>query len=117
MKLDLTQLRTISGEDPAFMTEILELVARQSPAALQQMEALLDQHEYRQLGAIAHRHKSSVNILGCMPLTNLMKTIELTATEYEQPEALPGLIDEFRSVNGWLMDAIRAELELLRVGA
>ena len=114
LPLDLEQLRSLTGEDPEFMIEILEMIEEQSPEVMAEIDSLMSQQAYEPLGRAAHKYKSSVNILGNENLTRLLKDIELTAMDPGSRAALPPLLDDFRKVCDQLLVAIKSELRSLK---
>ncbi|TAE50545.1 MAG: Hpt domain-containing protein [Bacteroidetes bacterium] len=114
MQIDLSQLRTLTGDDNEFMIEILELILEQSPVVVEDMKRMLSQGDYPALGATAHKYKSSINILGNPDLNQLMRVIENTARDSEQKDILPDAVREFESYASEMLDLIRTEVDLLR---
>lgn len=114
LPLDLDQLKSLTGEDPEFMIEILEMIEEQSPEVVAEIDSLMTQQAYEPLGRAAHKYKSSVNILGNAALTDLLKDIELTAMDPASREALPPMLDDFRKVCDQLLVAIQTELRSLK---
>ncbi|RMG61588.1 MAG: Hpt domain-containing protein [Bacteroidetes bacterium] len=114
LPLDLEQLKSLTGEDPEFMIEILEMIEEQSPEVVEEIDILMARKEFEPLGRAAHKYKSSVNILGNETLTRLLKDIELTAMDPGSREALPTMLDQFHEITDQLLVAIKRELAQLR---
>jgi len=112
--IDLSQLRNLTGNDQAFMIEILEMIEVQSPETVEQMSSQFQHGELKELSAAAHKFKSSINVLGNPELINLMKSIELTALEPGTDSQLGSLMDEFEAVCDQLLGHIRSEVQQLK---
>jgi len=113
--LDFGHLRSLTGDDNEFMIEILELIIEQSPGVLEEMQTQLTSHDFKTLGATAHKYKSSINILGNPELIRLMKDLEDTATGTQEEEKLNELVSEFEQVCNHLLNALNHELNALQI--
>ncbi|MEO0896135.1 MAG: Hpt domain-containing protein [Bacteroidota bacterium] len=114
LKLDFEQLRALTGDDPEFMLEILEIIEDQSPEVLSTMKTQLELGEYKNLSATAHKYKSSINILGNLELNRLVKDIELKSKTSDGISDLNGLMSEFEQICGKLLYTIKGEIEALK---
>ncbi|HEY1055771.1 MAG TPA: ATP-binding protein [Emticicia sp.] len=61
--IDLTDIKRISGGDPAFVSEVLELFIRDTPVKLQKIKESLEKQDYAAIKFSAHTMKSSANLL------------------------------------------------------
>jgi HPt (histidine-containing phosphotransfer) domain-containing protein len=112
--IDLSQLKTLTGGDNAFLIEVLELIERQSPSALAQMHASYQTGDYQTLKAAAHKYKSSVNFLGNAELVGLIKQIEHQAGLPGQNEELRQLLTQLQAIYDELLLHIEQELSRLK---
>ncbi|MEZ4829501.1 MAG: Hpt domain-containing protein [Bacteroidia bacterium] len=114
LTLNLTHLRSITGDDNGFVIEILQMIQEQSPEVISNMEVFLEKGDYKALGAVAHKYKSSINVLGNPVLSGMVKEIEQIAIENPDKGQLPDLVHTFRETCDNLLEVIKAELNLLR---
>lgn len=112
--IDLSQLEQMTGGDQQFLIQVLELIHRQSPDVLQKMQADLQSDDLAALGAAAHKFKSSIHVLGNSEWVQLLKQIELTATDQQDRKMLTCLLKEFEHVCDDILDRISDELDRLR---
>lgn len=115
--LDLSQLKTLTGDDTEFIIEILEMIMDQSPEVLSKMESEFETSDFSSLGATAHKYKSSINVLGDSQLIQLMTDIELTTKDADQKEALFPLMSRFKDVCNAILDQVSSELQELKTNS
>ncbi|MEZ4777538.1 MAG: Hpt domain-containing protein [Bacteroidia bacterium] len=113
LTINLTHLKSIIGDDNEFVIEILEMIQNQSPGVVADMEVLLENHDYRALGEVAHKYKSSINILGNPVLSGMIREIENTAIDAPNQDVLQNLVQEFRETCDSLLQVIENELQQL----
>jgi len=97
MKTDLTYLKTMSGEDPELMTEMIEIFIAQVEEFKNDLQTLHDKGEYSELGKMAHKAKSSVAIMGMEVLADKLKELELLTKENKKTESFQNYISLFNS--------------------
>lgn len=113
-QIDLQNLKMLTGEDPGFMLEILQMVLDQSPAAVSEMKDKLSRADYRGLSASAHKYKSSIQILGSPEFSALVRNIEQNAEAAQEYETLQQLISRLEAVADETLALIRREMDQLQ---
>lgn len=88
-------LDSVSGGDPEIICELVNLFKEQSVEISGEMKALLDAKNYKLLGLLAHKAKSSVSIMGMDDLAVMLKTFELQAREEKEPQLYESYIERF----------------------
>lgn len=111
--IDLAPLRTLSGDDPAFMKDILEMISVQSPQLLEKINQEFQQADYKAMSQSAHKYKSSLQILGNPGLISMAQEIEDLASTGSPSDRLSSLVDTFNSICDQLLDIIHEELLFL----
>ncbi len=114
--IDLTPLRMLSGDDAAFMQEILEMIAVQSPQLIEKINQEFSDKDLAAVSKSAHKYKSSLQILGNQHLISMAQEIEDLAATGQLTERLAQLISQFNGISDQLLDIIREELILLTKG-
>ncbi len=112
--IDIAPLRQITGDDSAFLIEVLELIRHQSPIMVQQMQDSLKQDDLNGLGATAHKLKSTLHVLGNNDWLTLLKELEYWAKEEGDKSTSASLLEDFQNVCGQMLDRIDDELSRLR---
>lgn len=90
-------LENITGGDMATMEEIAGIFISQIPEFLTEMDQLLGEEKYYELGLLAHKAKGSVSVMGMDETSRMLKEFELLAKAGEQKEKYEGFIARFRN--------------------
>ncbi|MCK4749015.1 MAG: Hpt domain-containing protein [Bacteroidales bacterium] len=95
MITDLEYLKTMSGGDSKFILEMIGLFREQIDEYRELMPVLLRNKEYNDLSKLAHKAKSSVAVMGMNHAADLLKELEILASEEKEVERYENMIDEF----------------------
>jgi HPt (histidine-containing phosphotransfer) domain-containing protein len=88
-------LESVTGGEISIIAELVNMFKEQVIEIHTEMESLYSQHEYRQLGLLAHKAKSSVAIMGMSALADMLKTFELSGKAGENTEMYESYIKRF----------------------
>ncbi len=88
-------LDSVSGGDPQFIAEIVAMFSVQVNEFFEEMKRLHSGKDFRALGMMAHKAKSSVAIMGMSELATILKTLELSAKEGKDTELYESYINKF----------------------
>lgn len=92
---DLSYLESMSMGSNDLIKEMIQIFVDQLPEFTEGLVKHLNNNELHQLGALAHKAKSSVAVMGMNDLATDLKTLELTAKAGESPEMYPVLVEKF----------------------
>jgi HPt (histidine-containing phosphotransfer) domain-containing protein len=92
---DLAYLESMSMGSNEMIVEMIQLFIDQLPEFTEGLAEHLKNKEYIALGALAHKAKSSVAVMGMDALAHDLKTLELSAKAGENPENYPILVQRF----------------------
>jgi HPt (histidine-containing phosphotransfer) domain-containing protein len=95
--INMEYLDSVSGGDPSIIKEIVAIFKEQSVEIYIEMKSLLETKNYKSLGLLAHKAKSSVSIMGMTELADMLKTFELQAREGKEPHLYEVYVERFRS--------------------
>jgi len=79
MKIDLSYLRELSGDDNEFIADILSTFLEENPKDLASTQEAMDNKDIPQIGKLAHKMKSSFQMLGIEDARALAFQIEQSA--------------------------------------
>ena len=113
IELQSSQLEELSGGDQEFMIEIFEMVNERALPVIDELRTAFSGGDYPSVKGIAHKFKSTVNILGGPNLNDLVNQVE-RAAEGDAPEQVPPLIDKLAQGNNELHGILNNELSALR---
>ncbi len=97
-KYNLTNLKNMIGENDEAIKNFVQLFIQTSTQQSDEISSALDVQDYETVGAIAHKLKSSINLLGIKELENDIKVIEKSAKELINTHELPALILKMKRV-------------------
>jgi HPt (histidine-containing phosphotransfer) domain-containing protein len=92
---DLTYLESMSMGSNDLIVEMIQIFIDQLPEFTEGLTAHLKNGDLLALGALAHKAKSSVAVMGMGSLTSDLKTLELAAKAGKDPEMYPILVKRF----------------------
>jgi len=92
---DLTYLESMAMGSQEMINEMIEIFIEQIPEFTEGLQSLLDQKDYIALGALAHKAKSSVAVMGMNSLANDLKDLEIKAKAGDDPHLYQGLVSKF----------------------
>ena len=92
---DLTYLESMSMGSQEMINEMIEIFINQIPEFTEGLQELHKNNDYSALGALAHKAKSSVAVMGMDELAGVLKDLELKAKASEDIDSYPGLIQTF----------------------
>ena len=88
---------SVSGGDTDIICEIVNLFKEQAVEISNEMESLLEAGNYKMLGMLAHKAKSSVSIMGMEDLALMLKTFELQARDEKDSHLYDSYIKRFKT--------------------
>ena len=95
MITDLNYLKTMSGGDPKFIREMIDLFREQILEYKSIMPELLEKKDYDSLSKMAHKAKSSVAVMGMEQVADQLKELEILANEQREVDRYESLISHF----------------------
>jgi HPt (histidine-containing phosphotransfer) domain-containing protein len=90
-------LDTVSAGDPEIICDLVSLFKEQAEEISLEMQSLFKSKNYKLLGLLAHKAKSSVSIMGMNDLAIMLKTFELQAKEEKEIHLYETYITRFRT--------------------
>jgi HPt (histidine-containing phosphotransfer) domain-containing protein len=89
-------LDSVSGGDPEIIREIVTMFKDQSVEIYNEMKLQFFRNNYKSLGQLAHKAKSSVAIMGMNDLTLMLKAFELQAKDGLESEHYESYLTRFK---------------------
>jgi HPt (histidine-containing phosphotransfer) domain-containing protein len=85
----------MSGGDSKFIAEMIGLFREQVDEYEVLMPELLQKKDYNSLSKMAHKAKSSVAVMGMNRVAELLKELEILASEKKEEERYESMVSEF----------------------
>ena len=108
--IDPTHIDSVTGGDEKFKQELIGVFVQQMPTLIVGLEKALQDNDYKQLSAIAHKTKSSVALMGIESLRADMAELEQKAKVGDDVECYKRIVTNFIEVS----TEVLAEIETLR---
>ncbi len=105
--VDLSYLESIGDDDGQFKNDLLRIFREQIPKLMTQMTDCLKMKNYAELGAVAHKAKSSVAMLGIKKLKNDMEKLEHDAKLNINTGEYASIIERFDEISTLVLDEIK----------
>ena len=88
-------LESVTGGEISIITELVDIFKEQVVEFYSEMKSLYSGQEYKQLGMLAHKAKSSVAIMGMDALADVLNSLEKSAKEGQNIEIYESCIERF----------------------
>jgi HPt (histidine-containing phosphotransfer) domain-containing protein len=95
---DLSYLKEVTGDDDEVLKEFIIMFFDQLPEFKNGLHEHLDNKDYKKLGELAHKAKSSVMTFGMEDLGWRLKELQLKTQELEGIDTYPEYVKEFDEV-------------------
>lgn len=109
VSIDLSYLKTIAGDDEAFIKEMLHMFLNTTPVEVESIGNYFNEGNYHMMASAAHKIKAPIQMLGDEYATGILLQIEHLAKPENDKAALPALIEEAKQH----LDALVAEVRKL----
>lgn len=109
--VDFASLRTLAGDDDAFVMALLMKMCSALPLAFTSMQAHTDAQDWGALRAAAHKAKSTFAYLSLDDMRNRFKEIEHHASDATNLDSLPQAVEEAIAIGNKILVALNAELQ------
>lgn len=90
--LDLSYLNEASGGDANLQAQLIEIILREVPIELAQMEQHCTDQNWDRLRAVAHKFKSNITYMGLHYLEDTIKNIQIYAQNRQHLDKLPDMV-------------------------
>jgi HPt (histidine-containing phosphotransfer) domain-containing protein len=109
---DITEIRTISRGNEAFITKMLKMFVEQIPVYVQEMKRHLAEGQLVQMGEIAHRIKPTIDNMGIASCKTIIREIERMGKASEDNGNLGTLMEKVETDVNKAVEAIRKDFIL-----
>jgi PAS domain S-box-containing protein len=96
-KIDLSYLKTVSNNNQAFISEIIETFIETIPTHLHEIVGFASKEKWEEVSRVIHKIKSSLALLGLQEAKNQAIEIEMSIKENTLPVGFEAFVDNFCS--------------------
>lgn len=109
---NIDSLKRIFGEDIKKIKDMLRLFIETTPPLVEEMKSEFANAKYHETGRVAHKIKSSIDILNVSSMSQVIREIEKLEKDQTNLKKIPGLIDFFSKNTDILIQQIKEDYEL-----
>lgn len=110
LNIDLSYLNQISDGDSDFIVSILDTLTKEAPKDIEQLDIAIEQSDIASIGALAHKNKATLQLLGLLELKEFAFEIEQAAKKDSTNTALVNQAHEFKQHLGTVVELAEREL-------
>ena len=107
-KIDLSYLKTIGGNDHAFIKEMLGMILKSVPKEIENMQQHFDNANYMMMSSAAHKIKAPLQMITNNDMIDLIIRIETIGRKGLEVNEIPELLNQLRL----LFEVVEAEIEI-----
>lgn len=97
VNIDLSYLKTIAGDDFAFISEMLTMIQFSVPKEISFMSNSYNEGNYMAIASTAHKIKAPLQMINEYLLVDIIHEIETNARDGKSIQSIPDLIEEFNA--------------------
>ncbi|MGR3811934.1 PAS domain S-box protein [Jiulongibacter sp. NS-SX5] len=105
---DLSKLEALAGGNEAFVKKMVDLFVKMTPETLDEMKLAYTEGDYVKVGKLAHKMKPSLDNMGIDSLKELIKDIEVNASNLGKSEELEAKMSQVESTVTIVLSQIEA---------
>jgi signal transduction histidine kinase/HPt (histidine-containing phosphotransfer) domain-containing protein len=113
-KINLTYLKSIGGDNPEFIIQMIEMFLQKTPEALEEMDKKFAEQNWEDVRNIAHRIKPTYTYVGLSDIHKMLATIEKCCQAKENLETVPALIHDVETLSTVAFAELQKELKALK---
>ncbi len=108
--VNLSYLENISEGNNELIIGMIDIFKTQVPEFINEMYKCVKENDWQMLGAIAHRSKSSISMMGITEIEEDVKNLEISAKEEKDTDGFPAVIQKLQTV----CESALIELEIIK---
>lgn len=109
---DITEIKTISRGNEAFVSKMLKMFVEQIPVFVAEMMQKLEEGEYTTVGEIAHRIKPTIDNMGIVSSKTIIREIEKMGKANQDNGTMATLIKKVETDVAKAVEAIKRDFNL-----
>lgn len=110
----LESLKNMVGDNPDAMSNFIQMFRNNTEINLEDLKQKLAAEDYPNVGKIAHKLKSSIDLLGVEEIKQTIRTIEQNGKNEENVELIPGMVKKVSRVLHAVYDEIKEDFNIIR---
>ena len=112
--IDLSYLEDLAMGSNDFKIEMLESFTRTTPESITKMLGCIENKDWKTLGGIAHKLKTSYSFMGMEDMVALSKELQDLGLEEQEVERIPAMVAQMKSAYEKAETELKEELAKLK---
>ncbi len=92
--IDMSYMASLSDGDHQFMRDMIETFLRDAPVITEKMTIHSNHEEWKPVGDLAHKFKTSLMFMGINSLHDTIRKIENSAHNDENKDHIPAMVEQ-----------------------
>lgn len=109
---DLEQINALAGGDDSFVKTMVDTFMEYTPVQVDQMQEALAEGDLKTVGAIAHKIKPSLEMMGVASLHQLVRDVEFNGKNETNPGELESQVKQLSRVLHTVFEELRRDFNL-----
>ncbi|MES2836463.1 MAG: Hpt domain-containing protein [Bacteroidota bacterium] len=111
-RIDLSYLKDFANGDNAFIVEMIDAFASQTPEELNLISSALENKNWKTVRAVAHKMKPSITFMGISELKEVVVLILEYSSKEISLELIPELVNKFKTICNEAIKELEIEKKL-----
>ena len=112
--IDMSYLEELALGNDAFKAEMIELFLKSTPESIKQMKEAISAANWKTVGGVAHKLKTSFSFVGMENMVQLSREIQDAGLESKNIEEIPRMVEELADYYLKSEVELKKELEELK---
>jgi HPt (histidine-containing phosphotransfer) domain-containing protein len=107
---DLSMIKEIAHGNDDFVKKMMQLFIDTMPPAIMDLKTFMNNGQWNDMGAVAHKIKPSIDTMGIELLREDIRAVEKYGKEMTNLEELPQIIQKIDTVINQIIENLKAEI-------
>jgi HPt (histidine-containing phosphotransfer) domain-containing protein len=104
---DLSYIYSICDDDESFIREMIQTFLSDSPGLTDNMKKFSDLGEWKKVGDLAHKFKTSLMFMGINSLHDSIRKVEFSGRNNIETESIPNLVSEISIISSKAIEELK----------
>lgn len=112
--IDMSYLEELALGSNEFKIEMIESFVETTPESIKKMKSSIESGDWKAVGAMAHKMKTSFSFVGMENMVQLSKKLQDLGLAEENTDQIPGMVNEVAETYAKAEVELKAELNELK---
>jgi HPt (histidine-containing phosphotransfer) domain-containing protein len=107
---DLSMIKEIAHGNDDFVKKMMQLFIDTMPPAIQDLKTFMNNAQWNDMGAVAHKIKPSIDTMGIELLKEDIRAVEKYGKDSSNLDEIPAIVDKIDRVISQIINNLKSEL-------